>query len=254
MRSGPARSAARRPGARRTGRRATWACARPCARTCACAPRWGAAVANQVTMSSAADVTRLLEQDRLIGMHRECSTFRLVVMSFSSASAYDRERTAVSGAVQCAGYAPRSCPECKVSAFACAVLLQLLAGPTGISHGINKPSSVGHQGDTLVTRCNGMHGAFCMFHQWKCQFGGHALVQATILQRRAQELRASLEGQLASGWRTFEDVVAVLVAAGALAPTTLEVLRLCPCTVLSWSRLTVRVRGGPCHRIRLCTA
>lgn len=48
-------------------------------------------------------------------------------------------------------------------------------------------------------------------------------MQATILQRRAQELRASLEGQLTSGWRTFEDVVAVLVAAGALAPTTLEV-------------------------------
>jgi hypothetical protein len=36
-------------------------------------------------------------------------------------------------------------------------------------------------------------------------------------------MRAALEGQLTSGWERFQDVVAVLVAAGALAPKTLKV-------------------------------
>ncbi|BDA41503.1 probable helicase HelY [Coccomyxa sp. Obi] len=46
--------------------------------------------------------------------------------------------------------------------------------------------------------------------------------KATILQRRAKEMRAALEGQLSSTWQRFQDVTAVLVAAGALAPNTLK--------------------------------
>lgn len=47
--------------------------------------------------------------------------------------------------------------------------------------------------------------------------------QAVIMQRKAQEMRAVLEGQLSSGWQKFQDVVTVLIAAGALAPGTLKV-------------------------------
>lgn len=48
------------------------------------------------------------------------------------------------------------------------------------------------------------------------------VAQATILQRRAGEMRAALEGQLSSTWQRFQDVTAVLVAAGALTPHTLQ--------------------------------
>ncbi|KAK9908752.1 hypothetical protein WJX75_002337 [Coccomyxa subellipsoidea] len=49
-----------------------------------------------------------------------------------------------------------------------------------------------------------------------------ARAKATILQRRAGEMRAALEGQLSSAWQRFQDVTAVLVAAGALAGNNLQ--------------------------------
>jgi hypothetical protein len=64
------------------------------------------------------------------------------------------------------------------------------------------------------------------------------------MQRRAAEMRAALEGQLSSGWREFEDVVAVLVAAGALAPGTLQAPDLAPFQNLLQS-LTLHARPAP---------
>ena len=46
-------------------------------------------------------------------------------------------------------------------------------------------------------------------------------VQEEDLRRRAQAMRAHLEGSLGAGAREFEDIVEVLVAAGALDPDTL---------------------------------
>ena len=46
-------------------------------------------------------------------------------------------------------------------------------------------------------------------------------MQEEDLRRRAQAMRAHLEGSLSAGAREFEDIVEVLVAAGALDPDTL---------------------------------